>query len=172
MKKKKLSPLEEEQKLLKLESLYYQNPNPSSIPDRLYHFIKDKKPKLIKTELQRIKEEGLKKTNNPRNTTRFIDKKVNRPQGIYFWDQPISKEVHIEVKVNRLNPNKLYAFPHPIADNILKIDEKYIASNEFWNRLKEIAIAIPFKEYQGQFQSEYIYTDNIPAQVLTIEKIN
>ncbi|WP_408954892.1 hypothetical protein [Natroniella sp. ANB-PHB2] len=105
----------------------------------------------------------------PRNTTSFIDQKVQRPVGIYFWGQPILKEVYITVAINRLNPTKLYAFPHFIADTILEIKKDYIVSQEFWAKLKEIAYTIPFPEYQGQFRAEFIYTADIPAKLLTID---
>ncbi|MCK8826950.1 hypothetical protein MWH25_04200 [Natroniella acetigena] len=169
MGKKELSLIEQEQKLLELESLYYQQPNTELVPTELYHFIKEEQPKLITEALNKIKQEGLKVA-RPRNTTKFIDQKVQRPVGIYFWSQPILEEVYITVDINRLNPTKLYAFPHLIADTILEIKKKYIVNHQFWAKLKEIAYTIPFAEYQGQFRAEFIYTADIPAKLLTIDQ--
>nr|WP_282580070.1 hypothetical protein [Natroniella sulfidigena] len=169
MKKKELSLIEQEQKLLELESLYHQQPNSELVPTKLYHFIKEDKPELITEALNAIKQEGLKVA-KPRNTTNFIDQKIQRPVGIYFWGQPILEEVYITVKVNCLDLTKLYAFPHLIADTILKINEEYIVNQEFWAKLKEIAYTIPFTEYQGQFRAEFIYTADISAKLLTINQ--
>ncbi|TDX51096.1 hypothetical protein [Orenia marismortui] len=167
--KKPLSKLEQEAKLLECESLYYQVPKPEFIPNRLYHFIRENNPKLIEEAIKTIKKEGLKNAKNPRNTTSFIDKKVQRPLGIYFWGQEIKEEAHIEVDINKLNLKQLYAFPHFIADTILDIDQNYQVPDEFWHKIKKIAVAIPFTEYLGQFQAEYIYTANIPTKLLEIK---
>ncbi len=166
--KKLLSTLEQEEKLLEFQNLYYQQPKPEYIPDRLYHFIKEEDPALITEALNKIKDKGLKNAKNPRSTTRVIDKAVQRPLGIYFWGECIKEEAHIEVKVNNLNFNNLYAFPHSIADSILELQKNHQVPSNFWEKVKNIAVAIPFIEYDGQFQAEYIYTTDIPAKILTI----
>ncbi|WP_027338626.1 hypothetical protein [Halonatronum saccharophilum] len=168
--KKKLLPIEEENKLLELEGLYYQTPKEELVPDKLYHFIREEKKRYKKEAFAKIKKEGLINAKNPRGTTSFIDQKVKRPLGIYFWGEMIKEETHIEVKINKLDLTKLYAFPHQIADEILKLNEEYQISNHFWERLKDIAITIPFEEYQGQFKAEFIYTKDIPSKNLNIKR--
>lgn len=171
-KKKTLSPIEQEEKLLKFESLYYQMPKPEYIPDRLYHFINEDSQAALTEAIEIIKREGLKNAKNPRDVTNFIDDKVQRPLGIYFWGEPINQDIHIEVNINKLNLNKLYAFPHFIADSILQLNKDYSVPEEFWNKVREIAVAIPFENYQGQFQAEYIYTADIPTKLIEIRKSN
>jgi hypothetical protein len=172
IKKRPLSLIEQEEKLLEFESLYYQLPKPEYIPDRLYHFINEDNPVAITEAIETIKQEGLKNAKNPRDITNFIDDKVQRPLGIYFWGEPVNQDIHIEININKLNLNKLYAFPHLIADSILQLNEDYSVPEEFWDKVREIAVAIPFEDYQGQFQAEYIYTANIPKKLIEIRKSN
>lgn len=171
-KKRPLSLIEQEEKLLEFESLYYQMPKPEYIPDRLYHFINEDNPITFEKAIETIKREGLKNAKNPRDITNFIDNKVQRPLGIYFWGEPTNKDIHIEVAINKLNLTKLYAFPHFIADSILQLNEDYSVPEEFWNKVREVAVSIPFEDYHGQFQAEYIYTADIPQQLIQIRKSN
>ncbi|AGB41829.1 hypothetical protein Halha_1918 [Halobacteroides halobius DSM 5150] len=167
MSKTKLSSTLAKQKLIELKNLYQQPPNPNIIPNKLYHYVRENQRKLIEEAINKIKKDGLKVA-NPRDTTSIIDDKTQRPAGIYFWGQPIKDEIHIEVEIDDLNLNQLYAFPHQIADTILKINQNYILPNNFWAKLKKIAQPIPFSEYKGQFRAEFIYTVDISPELLKI----
>src|SRR6056297_2638786 len=142
MTKTKLSSVTEKKKLAKIKKLYHQQAESKLIPNKLYHYIRESKPDLIQEAITEIKKVGLKVA-PPRNTTSIIDQKTQRPAGIYFWGQPIKDQVHITVNISDLNLTNLYAFPHQIADTILEINENYIATDQFWNKLKEISRPIP-----------------------------
>ncbi|GAB6100225.1 hypothetical protein JCM16358_21040 [Halanaerocella petrolearia] len=157
----------EKEKLSELKKLYQQEPKTEFIPDRLYHYVRENKESLIKEAITKIKKDGLKVA-HPRDTTSIIDDKTQRPTGIYFWGQPIKEEVHIEIDVVDLELDQLYAFPHQIADTILKINQDNVTSS-FWSQLKKIATPLPFTEYQGQFRAEFIYTSDISPDLIKIK---
>jgi hypothetical protein len=169
MAKPLLAPKKQINMLQKIKKLYNSTSQTYPIPNKLYHYFKDTTEQSIEKKLNKVNQQGLE-ISKPRQTTSFIDKKVNRPRGIYFWGSKIKEEANIQVAVSQLDKSKLYAFPHSIADEILNLTENHQVPDSFWQELKRITKAVPFNKYSGEFKAEFIYTHDIPPEIIKINQ--
>lgn len=166
MPKSKLPPEKQLIELNNIKKIYSLTDTPYSIPHKLYHYF-PKNAKQIPKELQKVKQNGLHNSSS-RPDTSFIDNKINRPPGNYFWGTEIKPEVNLEVNISDLNLKHLYAFPHQIADKILNWRNNYQVPAQFWTNLDKLTKAVPFSDYKGQFKAEFIYTLPISPEKITI----
>jgi hypothetical protein len=96
----------------------------------------------------------------------------HRPAGIFLFgaemDSPLSHK--ITVQVADLDTNKLYAYPSALADAMAMIAEGRIdEKSPEYAALIEIAAEtepVRYDEYSGEFAAEWIYTDDIDAEII------
>ncbi len=170
MAKLKLPPKKQLTELNKIKKIYSLTNTSHSIPHQLYHYF-PKNAKQLPEELEKISQKGLR-TSSSRPDTSFIDNKINRPSGNYFWGSEIKQEVNLKINVSDLNLKHLYAFPHQIADKILNWRTNYQVPSQFWANLNNLTKAVPFSDYKGQFKAEFIYTLPIPPENITVNHYN
>jgi hypothetical protein len=101
--------------------------------------------------------------------------RLNRPSGIFFFgeemDHPLSHKV--TVRVSDLDTGKLFAFPAMLADAVIRlvVDGTFANQPEEWKEalmeLAEEIEAVPYDEYDGSFGAEWIYTDDIGAELIS-----
>ena len=93
----------------------------------------------------------------------------NRPLGVFFWGEEMAERGHldsrIQVNVSDLDTNKLFAFPSELAG---AANAKCCGSELVEEALKAMAMAqpVPFSEYRGTFAAEWIYTDEVSANII------
>jgi hypothetical protein len=148
-----------------------------AILDRIYHTGNYEKPRVLthyvggekvppESTVQNVRRGGLQSSHGGwRDVSRFVP---NRPEGIFFWGEEMSERPgfnRVQVNVSDLDIDYLYAFPAELsgAANHAATGKRMIPGAI---EAMEAAEAIPFSEYDGQFAAEFIYTKDIPADVL------
>lgn len=95
---------------------------------------------------------------------------TNRPHGIFFFgdemDRPLSHKVI--VKIEDLDTNKLYAYPSILADAAAMIKAELVDAEqaEIARELMAEIEAVPYAEYDGSFAAEWIYTEDVAADII------
>jgi hypothetical protein len=104
------------------------------------------------------------------------DLNLNRPSGIFFFgeemDEPLSHKVTVQVA--NLDTDKLYAFPSMLADAVARLEEgesTFVNQPEEWKQalmeLAEEIEAVAYADYDGSFAAEWIYTEDIDAELIS-----
>lgn len=136
-------------------------------PKTLVHYVGglespdfDAYDQVIETGLQ------VRKSNN----WPLDDLLINRPHGIFFFgeemDKPLSHKITVDV--SDIDTDKLYAYPSILADAAVLIKAGR-ADEELAKIVKEIMAeteATPYDEYDGSFAAEWIYTEDISAEII------
>lgn len=99
-----------------------------------------------------------------------------RPQGNFFWGEEMSGHCQLQVRVADLDSSKLFAFPSALAieaDELVvtfmykdRRSKEAIKEAEMIKEVLQKCEAIPYSEYKGQFAAEWIYTEDIPSELL------
>jgi hypothetical protein len=81
-------------------------------------------------------------------------------------DRPLSHKVI--VKIEDLDTNKLYAYPSILADAAAMIKAELVDAEqaEIARELMAEIEAVPYAEYDGSFAAEWIYTEDVAADII------
>ena len=94
----------------------------------------------------------------------------NRPKGNFFWGEDkvqTENENQVRVEVSDLDTSKLWAFPSVAADAADQLASGHALIGGTAEALLEIE-PVNYDDYAGQFHAEWIYTDDIAANLLRI----
>ncbi len=103
-----------------------------------------------------------------------------RPQGNFFWGEEMSGHCQMNVQVKDLDISKLFAFPSALAIEADELVVTFMHKDRHSQAAIEEAIemkkalqeceAIPYSQYTGQFAAEWIYIEDIPAELLQMTR--
>lgn len=150
-----------------IRAVYEDSPQGTfSKPDVLYHFVGGSGGTNL-SAFEFVKENGMEVREGWSDINELIP---NRPKGIFFWGPEMKNNgnqgVRIEVDINKIDTNKLWAFPSELA----QVADGMASGHEYVSGMREalqMAKPIPYAKYTGRFAPEWIYTDNIDSNQIS-----
>lgn len=145
-----------------LSPIYNANANIEKT-EYLYHSIG---MQGFESHLGMIQSNGLQIENNPSDWADIDAILPNRPHGTFFWGENNKPATWtLRIRIEALDTSKLFAFPAALAHAAWEMTQGAELIDGAVGALAQ-AHAVPFAEYNGEFPAEFIYTGDIPSDLI------